>query len=93
MPARTTQATVVFRHPARLDGVDGWLPAGTYIVETEEEQIPGLSFAAYRRLQTTIFVPVNTGAYAGRQVVAIEPQALQQALERDAQAPTEGPGY
>ena len=93
MTDRTAQATVVFRHPARLDGVDGLLPAGSYFVETEEEQIPGLSFTAYRRLQTTIFVPVNTGAYVGRQVVVIEPQALEQALERDAQAPIEGPGH
>ena len=86
MTERTKQTTVVFRHPTRLDGVDGLLPAGAYCVETDEEQIPGLSFVAYRRVQTTIVVPMRLGANAGRQVVVIEPQALQAALERDARA-------
>lgn len=50
-----------------LEGVDGPLQAGTYSIETDEEQIPGLSFIVYRRIQTTIIVPHNTGAtIAGR---------------------------
>lgn len=83
---RTLRSSVVFRHPARLDGVEKLLPAGTYIVETDEEQIPSLSFVAYRRVRTSIIVPANTSSNAGRQVITIEPQALQAALDRDAQA-------
>ena len=86
MTVRTRRTTVVFRHPAHLHGVDKPLPAGTYIVETDEEQTPGLSFVAYRRIQTTITVPADTLSNAGRQVVVIEPDALQAALDRDAKA-------
>ena len=86
MTERTRQESIAFRFPAHIEGIDGRLPAGTYVVETDEEQIPGLSFVAYRRVQTAIIVPLNTGSNAGRQVVVIEPQALQAALERDAQA-------
>jgi len=84
---RTSRTTVVFRQPAKLDGIDGFLPAGTYFIETDEEQIPGLSFVAYRRVQTTIIVPIQRGANSGRQVVVIEPKALEVALERDALPP------
>ena len=90
MTERTRQNSIVFRHPANIEGIDGLLPAGTYVVETDEEQIPGLSFVAYRRVQTTIIVPADTGSNAGRQVVVIEPQALQAALERDAQTAGDG---
>jgi len=85
MTERTTQTTVVFRHPATIEGLLRRLPAGTYLVETDEEQIAGLSFVAYRRVQTTILVPADFGMNAGRQVVTIDPAALQAAIERDAE--------
>ena len=59
------------------------MPAGTYRVDVEEEQIDGLSFLAYRRLATFIRVPV-----AGRgdctQSLLVDPKELEQALARDA---------
>lgn len=84
MTERTQRSSVTFRHPVHLDGLDKPLPAGTYTVETDEEQIPGLSFIAYRRIQTTMIVPADTNSKAGRQVIVIEPRALQAALDRDA---------
>ena len=85
MAERLTRTAAVFVHPAKIEGVEGLLAAGTYRVETVEEQIPGLSFVAYRRLQTTIEIPVRSGALSGWQVVAIKPEALQRALEKDAE--------
>ena len=85
MSERSKRTTAVFFHPATVVGIEGLLAAGTYRVETVEEQIPGLSFVAYRRLQTTIEIPSKSGALTGWQVVAVEPKALQAALERDAQ--------
>lgn len=84
MNERTRRSTVVFRHTAILEGLEKPLPAGSYIIETDEEQIPGLSFIAYRRVQTTIIVPADTSSNSGRQVIVIEPQALQAALDHDA---------
>lgn len=86
MTGRTQRSSVVFRHAAHLDGVDKPLPAGTYTVETDEEQISGVSFVAYRRVQTAIIVPADTHSNTGRQVITIEPQALQAALDWDAKS-------
>jgi hypothetical protein len=36
---RTTTTTVVFHHPFTLENVDGLLPSGAYVVETDEELI------------------------------------------------------
>ena len=61
MSVRTTTKSVTFRRPF-LKGADGLQPAGTYVVETEEEAIPALSFLAYRRLSTTMTLSIHTEA-------------------------------
>lgn len=83
MTERTTLATVDFRHPFKIAGVEGEHPAGTYIVETIEEPIGGLSFLAYRRVSTTIVLPSRSFGPSARQVVTIEPQDLDSAQARD----------
>ena len=71
-----------FAYPFYLAGIDGSYPPGTYAIEVSEEPIEGMSFVAYRRIQTTIELPSNT-AYVSRQVVEIEPADLEEALARD----------
>ena len=83
---RTTTKTVVFHRPFAIGGVDGLLPPGSYAVEMEEELIPGLSFLAYRRVRTTMILPLAFGITTARQVVTIDPEDLEAALVRDAQA-------
>ena len=81
MTTRTTSKTVTFAHPFLLKGIDRILPAGDYRVATDEELIEGLSFPAYRRVSTMIFVPgQNTSSV---EMVAIDPQELQAAQEQD----------
>jgi len=85
MTTRTRRETIVFTHPFRLRGVDRELPAGAYDIVTDEDLIEGLSFAVYRRVATMITVP---GAHAGAvEMIAIEPDALQDARTADATAP------
>lgn len=86
MSERTTSRWISFKHPALIDGVDQSLPAGDYLIETDEEQIPGLSFVAYRRVKTMIVVPALVGTTTGRQLVEVEVAALQAALDRDSAA-------
>ena len=83
---RTTTKTVVFHRPFAIGGVDGLLPPGSYAVEMEEELIPGVSFLAYRRVRTTMILPLAFGITTARQVVTIDPEDLEAALVRDAQA-------
>ena len=82
MTLRTSSKTVTFRQPFRLKGVDRLLPAADYRVVTDEELIEGLSFPAYRRISTAIFVPAPSGSAV--EMAAIDPLELEAALERDA---------
>jgi hypothetical protein len=89
MNVRTTRSTIIFRSPFYLKGVDRLLPPGDYRVVTDEELIEGLSFSAYRRISTAIFVPAPSGSAV--EMVTIDPLDLQAAQERDASLPNAEP--
>jgi hypothetical protein len=88
MTMRTSSKSVTFRRPFRLKGVDRMLPAGDYRIVTDEELIEGLSFPAYRRMSTMIFVPAPTGSAV--EMAPVDPLDLEAALEQDARIPTPG---
>ena len=82
MTMRTTTRTVTFRRPFCLKGVDRLLPPADYRVMIDEELIEGLSFSAYRRVLTVIFVPAPSGSAV--EMVTIDPSDLQAAQDQDA---------
>jgi hypothetical protein len=59
MSTRTTETTVTLIRSFVLTAVAGVQPAGTYRLVTEEEQIPGLSFAAFQRRATMLHLLVD----------------------------------
>jgi hypothetical protein len=81
MLRRSRDHTWTFDKAFVLNGVDRLLPAGSYRVVTDEELIEGLSFPAYRRVATMMFVPGPSGS--SLEMVTIEPAELQAAHERD----------
>ena len=81
MTIRTIRRTIAFRRPFYLKGVDRLLPPADYRVMTDEELIDGLSFSAYRRVSTAIFVPAESGCAV--EMVIIDPFDLQAAQEQD----------
>ena len=85
MATRTSSKTVTFAFPFLLKGVDRVLPAGDYRVVTDEELIEELSFPAYRRVSTMIFVPAQSHR-ATVEMVTVDPLELQAAQDRDAAA-------
>ena len=87
MTLRTTRTFVTFARPFWLDEVAELHSAGTYAIQTDEEEIEGLSFLAYRRAATTISLPLKAAPTGSFQVVTIDPAALEAALRRDGQAP------
>ena len=89
MTTRTSNKTVTFARPFLLDGVDRTLPAGAYRVTTDEELIEGLSFPAYRRTATMIFLPVGGPHSAAVEMVTIDPLDLAAAQNRDAEPGTQ----
>ena len=81
---RTTTTTVTFKRPFSLQGADRMVPAGDYRVLTDEELIEGLSFPAYRRVSTVIFLPgTRPGSW---EMLTIDPRDLAAAQERDCEA-------
>ena len=84
MTIRTSSKTVTFHRPVCVKGVDRVLPPGEYRVVTDEELIEGLSFAAYHRIATAIFVPAPSGSAI--EMVTVDPADLQVAQEQDAAA-------
>jgi hypothetical protein len=83
MTLRTTRTFVTFNRPFWLDKVGEPQPAGTYVVQTDEEQIEGLSFVAYRRVATTISLPLKAAPKGSCPIINIKPADLESALMRD----------
>jgi len=73
---RTTRESVAFDRPFSLYAVDGVQPAGTYVVEIDEDLIEGLSFLAYRRVATTIYLPLPHGGAGSVQAVRVDSREL-----------------
>ena len=63
------------------------LPAGNYRVDTDEELLEGLSFVAYRRVSTVMFLPAKSRRGSSVEMVTIDPLDLQ--AERDAELRSE----
>ena len=84
MSIRTTETTVTFRHPFTLTAIDGIQPAGTYRLVTDEQQIPGLSFVAFQRMTTALYLPSRPSPGCKREVVNVDPAELADALKADA---------
>ncbi len=86
MTDRTTETTVTFRHPFSLSALDTAQPAGTYRLVIDEEEIAGLSFAAYRRTATMLHVPAVPIPGGLNEVFLVDPAELAAALEADGKA-------
>ena len=78
---RTTSKTVTFKRPFIIGGFDQLQAAGTYTVDTEEEQLDAISFPAWKRIATVIEVKTAGATEYQR----IDPAELHEALMRDGQ--------
>ncbi len=95
MATRTTESIVRFAHSFSIEGIERTLPPGEYRVVTEEEPIEGLSFLAYRRVATSIVLPLvfersispRADRFASVEVVPVAPADLARAVQRDAARP------
>ena len=83
MPVRTTDTTVTFRHSFMLKALDRPQPAGTYRLIVEEDEIGGLSFLAFHRTATTLFLPALGAAGQKTESYTVDPAELAAAQEAD----------
>jgi hypothetical protein len=86
MSTRSTERTITFGHPFTLSSVHGRQPSGAYQLITEEEQLEGLSFQAFQRVRTLLFLPANSRPGHASEVVNVDPAELAAALAADADA-------
>jgi hypothetical protein len=86
MPLRTSRHSVTFRFPFSVRGLDGLQPAGTYTIETDEELLEQLSFTAYRRVSTSIVLPLPGSGSGSYQMMKIDPADLEVAQRRDTES-------
>ncbi len=80
---RSTRSPVTFENPFILKGLEGTQPPGTYLVITEEEELPGLSFQAWRRVSTVMYLPAMGIGSGLEQVITIDPEELAAAVKSD----------
>jgi hypothetical protein len=73
---RISKMVVTFDHPFMLSAVDGTQPAGSYLIETEEELLEGLTFLAYRRVATTIQLSCGCSELGSVLAVSVDPHEL-----------------
>jgi hypothetical protein len=85
MLTRTQRSTFIFARPFRLATEARLQPAGTYLVETEEELLDGLSFPAYRRIGMTITLQ-SAPAGATGQAVSVDAADFIRAQDADRDA-------
>jgi hypothetical protein len=86
MTERTRRYSIVMHFPFDPGGDYGIQPAGTYDVETIEEQLDSISTIAYRRLSTIIAKRPAPEDRTRPNSMMVEPSDLEHALERDRRA-------
>jgi hypothetical protein len=86
MSIRTRETTVTFRHPFKLSMLDRLQPAGTYRLVIDEEEIPDVSFIAYRRTASMLHTPAISAPGTSGQVFTVGSEELATALEADSRA-------
>jgi hypothetical protein len=84
MSVRSTQSLVTFRNSFSLSALEAALPPGTYRVVVDEEEIPELSFVAYRRVATMLHIPSVEVSTLTARVIKIDPEQLAVAIAIDA---------
>ena len=83
MAMRTTETMITFLQPFVLSALETAQPAGTYRLVTEEEEIPGLSFIAFRRTATLLHLPALSTTSDAHQVVSVDPLEWTALVEAD----------
>ncbi|CCG09849.1 Putative uncharacterized protein [Pararhodospirillum photometricum DSM 122] len=78
---------MTFNNPFRLPPFDENLPAGSYVLIVDDEDISGTTFIAYRRVATLLQVPAVALGLTQQEIYSIDHNDLTQALQTDRTLP------
>lgn len=91
MTSRTAVTTITFARPFRLDGCEGAFAPGAYAVETDEEMLEGVSFVAYRRVQTALHLHRTEWRPGEGRILFVPGASLDKAIRLDQEGSQNGP--
>ncbi len=80
---RISHKTVTFSNPFHIKGFNDLFPPGSYVVETTEELVEGVSFTAYRRVSTELHLKGKLNGMIVDRILNINPVDLDLALAQD----------
>lgn len=83
MTERQVETEITFAHPFLLDALACALDAGTYRLTVDEEEIPGLSFVAYRAVSAHLEIPSIEQKGARRQYLQVSTGEIEAVLLKD----------
>jgi hypothetical protein len=83
MAGRSIETAITFKHPFWLTSIEGHLPPGRYRLVTDEEDISGPSFLAFRQTATRLHLPALPIRGRATQVIGVDPAELKATLEAD----------
>lgn len=83
MTERQVDSEITFAHPFFLDSLVGSLDAGTYRLIVDEEEIPGLSFVAYRTVSAHLEIPAINQHAVSRQYLQVSISEIEALLLKD----------
>ena len=86
MTSRIFQKNVTFVRPFWLCGYNSVLPAGTYRIDIEEQQVESLSFVVFLRKQITLYLPNDPSQPGITEMLNFAASELAAALVRDQRA-------
>lgn len=83
MQTRTRHSTARFLHSFELTGLGRAQPAGEYDIDEDEQSIEGMTWIAWERVATIIHLPAKREGARSQQMVEIDHDELEAALELD----------
>ena len=79
---RLSRKTVSIARPFRLSNGTRNHPAGDYEITIEEEPLGDMTFEAFRRISTTIYLPETTGHIGVGEILDVDPRELEHLLQK-----------
>jgi hypothetical protein len=88
---RTSETTITFRKSFSVGTMDRPQPAGTYRLVMDDDEVPGVSFVALRRIATFLHTPaLSTAAQGKAEVFHVSANELAAALDDDGRMHLDG---
>ena len=88
MCERKSEKRINFAHSFVIKSHNETFPAGSYVLESYDELINGISFIAYRTLRTFLRISITKNGAVTRRIIEVDKAEIDAALLADTKAKT-----